>query len=251
MRPTDPKVSIIIPVLHLKRPKNKRYFYAKRYTLREVLDDLHANVRIAHEIIVICNGSDRALIEFVQEHAMIDKHCLNSTNVGVARSWNMGAQMAEGEALCYLNDDVQVGPGAMEKLFDHLFASDTTGIVGPKGARWKGAQHDKYVGENTIEEADAIAGFMFMVKSELYRQLGGFDVNYTPAGLEEIDFCFFLRSAGKKCLVIPQLDVRHRHQHGVSAANVMIDYLGKTTRANDLHVKNKAYFKKKWNIGNV
>jgi len=86
-----PVLSVIIPVLHLKRPVNAKRFFMPRYTIREVLRDLHQNVTLPFEVIVICNGNDPELIEFVRTHDGIDKYCLNSVNAGVARSWNMGA----------------------------------------------------------------------------------------------------------------------------------------------------------------
>jgi len=95
-----PKISFIIPVLHLKRPLNKARFFMPRYTLPDVLRDLRDNVSLTHEVIVVCNGQDQELVDFVSNHPSIDKYCLNSVNVGVARSWNMGAEMAEAQALC-------------------------------------------------------------------------------------------------------------------------------------------------------
>ena len=113
-----PLVSVIIPVLHLTRPINAKRFFMPRYTIREVLRDLREHVTLPFEVIVICNGTDPELIEFVRTHDAIDKYCINSVNAGVGRSWNMGAQLAEAEVLCFLNDDVAVGRVGREAL-DH------------------------------------------------------------------------------------------------------------------------------------
>jgi len=241
------RLSIIIPVLHLKRPVNPSRFFVSRYTIKEVLRDLEQHLPASAEVIVVCNSRDEDLLSLVTSHPRVDKYCLNSVNVGVSRAWNMGAAMAEGEALCFLNDDVAVGPGAMEGLLDVL-ARDGVGQVGPKGARWKGAEHDCFVGEQTIEEADAISGFLFLIRAGLFRELGGFDVNYSPAGFEEIDMSCAIRRAGYRCLVVPGLDVKHYHQHGVSAYRSDIQYLGHTIDTVTLHERNKAYFMKKWGI---
>ena len=64
-----PIVSVIIPVLHLNRPVNTKRFFMPRYTLSEVLRDLRGNVKLSFEVIVICNGHDPELIEFVRTHA--------------------------------------------------------------------------------------------------------------------------------------------------------------------------------------
>jgi len=243
-----PKVSIIIPTLHLKRPRNLKYFMFRRYTLPEVLDDLRSHVDIAIEVIVVCNGTESDLVDCVKSHPRIDKYCLNKVNVGVSRGWNMGAMMAEGDTLLFLNDDVEVGTDAIEALYDVLTKDPTIGEVGPRGSLWKGAQHDRYVGEDHPEDADNISGFCFMVRTETFSRVGGFDIAYTPAGFEEIDFSFAIRKLGLRCRVVPGLRITHHFRHGVSAGPRDIPYLFKNINTTDLHERNKAYFKRKWNI---
>ncbi len=239
-------ISFIIPVLHLKRPKNKARFFMPRYTLAEVVRDITENVSLAKEVIVVCNGADEDLLGFVQGDPRIDKFCLNKVNVGVARAWNMGAQLAEGEVLCFVNDDVQVGKGSIEALHEVLVASPDVGEVGPRGAKWRNGQHVAMAGEERMEEADAIAGFLFMIREPLFREIGGFDVRYTPAGFEEVDMSYEIRRRGFKCLVVPGLAVHHHHHHGVSAYRTSIDYLSKSISTDELHERNRAYFQKKW-----
>ncbi len=246
MTPPLPKVSFIIPVLHLKRPLNKARFFMPRHTLPDVLRDLHDNVTLPHEVIVVCNGQDQELVDFVSSHSQIHKYCLNSVNVGVARSWNMGAEMAEGDALCFVNDDVEVGKGGAEKLFEVLTGSEDVGQVGPMGALWNGAEHLRFVGETMVEEADAVSGFLFMLRTKAFRQAGGFDPAYSPAGFEEIDMSYTLRKQGWKCLVVPGLDIKHHHHHGVSNYRSRVAYLGKEIDTEELHLRNKAYFMNKW-----
>jgi len=246
MTVNQPKVSFIIPVLHLRRPLNKARFFMPRYTLPDVLKDLHSNVRLPHEVVVVCNSQDKELVKFISSHPHIDKYCLNSVNVGVSRSWNMGAEMAEGEALCFISDDVELGLGAAEGLFEMLYSAEDIGQVGPMGALWTGAEHLRYVGENTVEQADAISGFLFMLRTAAFREVGGFDPAYSPAGFEEIDMSFALRKSGRKCLVVPGLQIKHHHYHGVSSYRSKVAYLDKEVDSEMLHQRNKAYFTKKW-----
>jgi GT2 family glycosyltransferase len=246
-----PKISFIIPVLHLKRPLNKARFFMPRYTLPDVLRDLHNNVSLPHEVIVVCNGQDQELVDVVSSHPHIDKYCLNSVNVGVARSWNMGAEMAEAQALCFVNDDVEIGKASMEVLFETLMSSQEIAQVGPMGAKWKNAEHLQFVGEAHVEEADAISGFLFMLKEKAFRSVSGFDTAYSPAGFEEIDLSFAFRNLGLKCLVVPGLDIKHHHHHGVSSYRSRISYLGKEIDTQELHERNKAYFLTKWSAKDV
>lgn len=247
---TTPLVSVIIPTLYLTRPRNTslKHFAFPLYTIRDVLRDLERATSIPLEVIVVCNGSDPELLEVVRQHPRVDKYVINSTNVGVSRSWNMGAMMSEGEALCFLNDDVAVGPDAIRALFDALKSDLSIGEVGPKGSKWSGANHDRYVGEKTIEDADAISGFMFMLRARLLFEIGCFDTSFTPAGFEEIDLSFSIRKRGYRCVVMPGLDVTHHGRHGVSTSRAPIQYFSGSIHPQELHERNRSYFARKWGI---
>lgn len=241
-----PIVSIIIPVLHWKRPLNKKRFFMPRQTISETLVDIEKNVKIRHEIIVVCNSQDSELIDYLKTSSVVDKYCINSVNVGVARSWNMGAQMAEGEYLCYLNDDVSVGQDSLEKLLQH-FSDPVIGEVGPEGSYWRNCAHSSFFEGKEVGLADVVSGFCFLVRSQVFHELGGFDVAYTPAGCEEIDFSYRIRQAGLQCLIDPTVNIKHFHHHSVSSQKMDIHYLGNTIDTEELHKRNSAYFYNKWN----
>ena len=279
------KLSIIIPVLHLNRPLNKKRFFMPRQTIADTLLQLSKAVTMSHEIIVICNGQDKELIDFVRSHPQINRYCINSTNVGVARAWNMGAQLADGDLLCYLNDDVAVGEirkdlrsilgtflftgevvekkvsvlsgGERTRLAlcvlllspsNFLILEDSTiGEIGPAGSYWKNCQHERFVESQNAVAADVVSGFCFLMRSDLFHKLGGFDINFTPAGCEEIDMSYRVRQAGYKCIVDQSVDIKHFHHHGVSAQKVDINYMGKVIDTETLHLINSKKFKEKWN----
>ncbi|WP_374166354.1 glycosyltransferase family 2 protein [Arcticibacter sp. MXS-1] len=241
------KLSIIIPVLHFSRPLNKKRFFMPKQTITETLRDIKKNVVADYEVIVVCNGTDSKLHEYIINNPDIDRYCINSVNVGVARSWNIGAQLAEGEVLCYLNDDVSVGAGSLEGLTAQLLASDQIGEIGPAGSYWRNCQHYSFVEEsNDLVEADVVSGFCFLLRASTFHAVGGFDIAYTPAGFEEIDLSYKIRQKGLKCVVNQAVNIRHYHHHGVSAQKVDIHYLGSVISTDELHERNKAYFRQKW-----
>lgn len=249
---TEPTISVIIPVLELKRTRNRhaRHFLFGQYSIQEVLHDLEENCTLSIEVIVICNGVEDGLRRVVKNHSRVNKYTLNSTNVGVSRAWNMGAMMAEGDVLCFLNDDVSVGPGVFESLYEALKSDPSIGEVGPKGALWHGAEHRSYVDSSKLADADVISGFMFMLHAHLFYEIGGADICYTPAGFEEIDLSIAIRRRGFRCVVVPALDVKHYGiHHGVSASSTAIRYFDKTIDPMDLHSRNREYFVRKWKIG--
>jgi GT2 family glycosyltransferase len=87
-----------------------------------------------------------------------------------------------------------------------------------------------------------------MLPDSVYRKFGGFDVAYTPAGLEEIDMSFAIRQGGLRCVVMPHLDIHHYHHHGVSAYHADISYLSSAIDPVSLHERNMTYFKSKWGL---
>ncbi len=242
----ESKISIIIPTLHLARPLNKKRFFMPRQTIENLLSDIEKNVRAPHEVIVVCNGTDDDLRDYVSRSPSIDRYCLNSTNVGVARAWNMGAQLADGKYLCYLNDDVSVGEGALERLVSHLELDPEVGQVGPAGSFWRDCQHERFAEGYDPVQADVVSGFAFMLRAETFHRLGGFDLGFTPAGCEEIDLSYRVRQAGLKCIVDKSVAIKHFHHHGVSSQRTDIHYMGRVIDTQTLHERNSAYFRKKW-----
>jgi GT2 family glycosyltransferase len=240
-------VSIIIPANRLEKRRNPRFFYKKKFGLAATVDSIVENVSIDHELIVVINNiRDPELVHFVETHSSISKYVLCSANAGVARAWNIGANIAEGQQLCFCNDDVEVGKGAVETLVSVLDSRESVGQVGPAGGLWEGVQSGKRVGTTEIEEADEISGFLFVIKARVYEEVGGFDNEYTPAGFEEIDMSFKIRGKGYQCLVVPNVDVTHWGHHGISSTRTRIEYLGKSIDTVELNERNKAYFLKKW-----
>jgi GT2 family glycosyltransferase len=158
----------------------------------------------------------------------------------------MGAQMAEGEYLCYISDDVRLGKNAIEELSNVLDSEAEVAEVGPRGDLYVNGRPDKFVGLHEAEFSDVISGFLFLVRASAYFQVGGFDVSYTPAGCEEVDFSFALRKFGWKCKVIPNLNIVHNEYHGVSAQRTNIAFFGKSIDTLELHTRNTSYFLEKW-----
>lgn len=240
-------VSIIIPTLTRRKTESLSTLLRKRYLLEDCLKDVRRHVTIPYEVVVVCNSfQDQELVRLVTTSAEIDRFCLNSVNAGVPRSWNMGADLALGEYLCFVNDDVEIGPGAIEAMRAALEADETVAEVGPAGGRWFRQQSGPRVGLEEPEEADEISGWLFMVKRRVFDLVGGVDLAYTPALCEEIDLSFAIRRAGYKCLVLPGLNAKHHHISGASSTRRPICALDMKWDREELTSRNRSYFEAKW-----
>jgi GT2 family glycosyltransferase len=240
-------LSIIIPVQKIKKEKNRKYFYKPVFGIKDKIQSIGINANIDYELIVVINDYDnKQLIEYISCNKLVKKFVVNSMNPGVSRAWNIGANMAEGNLLCFCNDDVEFSSESFRKCIEVFTLYDRVGQIGPAGGMWNLDRSGKRVGLTCIEDADEISGFFFILKREVYDMAGGFDITYTPAGCEEIDMSFKIRKLGYRCLVVPHTGIIHHGHHGVSAKSTVIKYFENQINSKELDKINKLYFLNKW-----
>lgn len=237
-------ISIIIPTRELKRSKNQHYFYKKITSISDLLNSLENVKNCDFEVIVIINGVyDSKLIDYVEKNKIISKYAILSTNSGVSRAWNIGRNLAEGEQLLFLNDDVVVHEQDLDLLKSSL--NEDVVMVGPKGSVWENGKHIRY---SDKEDVNVISGFAYMIKSEVFDEIGGIDINFTPAGYEEVDLSFKVLKSGYSLKVVPETKFATNPVHGISAKNTDISFFNSKINTRELHDRNTKYFKEKWEI---
>jgi GT2 family glycosyltransferase/glycosyltransferase involved in cell wall biosynthesis len=212
-----PVVSIVIPA------------FENSHLTRECLRALAANTPLdLIEVIVVDDASGDGTPRMLSEIPGLVAH-RNDENMGFLRSCNMGASLARGEYVLFLNNDTQVTPGWLEALLDAAQSASDIGAVGSKlvypdgrlqeaGAIvWSDASaHNFGRGQdpdapefNFRREVDYCSGASLLVRRELFEELGGFDLRFQPIYYEETDLCFSLASRGFRVLYEPRSIVRH------------------------------------------
>jgi GT2 family glycosyltransferase len=211
------KVSIIIPV-----------FNHAEYT-RQCLAALKANTSYSdYEVIVVNNGSSdetRLMLEARKDITAIH----NTENKGFTEACNQGAKAATGDYLLFLNNDTIPLKGWLEPLARHLDEAEWAGAAGsrliyPNGTLQEAAavvhsdgtasnfgrhDHPALPQFNRPCEVDYCSGACLLVRADLFRELGGFDMRYSPAYYEETDLCFAMREIGKAVVYEPSSVVIH------------------------------------------
>jgi len=89
---------------------------------------------------------------------------------------------------------------------------DGSGIVVWSDGTRRGFGHgeDRSAGQvRSVRDVDACSGVALAVRRSVFSSLGGFDDRYGPAGYEDIDLCFGVRSLGLRVVVEPASVVRH------------------------------------------
>jgi GT2 family glycosyltransferase/glycosyltransferase involved in cell wall biosynthesis len=150
-------------------------------------------------------------------------------NLGYLRTCNHGASLATGELLCFLNNDTVVTPGWLSELIKTLEGFPDAGLVGPMliypdgrlqeagGIVWRDGSAWNYGRDGDADDpaygfcrdVDYISGACLVMRTELFRRIGGFDNRYAPAYYEDTDLAMAVKDLGYRVLMQPLAKVIH------------------------------------------
>jgi GT2 family glycosyltransferase len=191
------------------------------------------------EILLWDNGSTDGTAEAVRgEFPTVHVHH-SAANLGVAGGRNAGAALAierfQPDFLCFLDNDLVLTHGFFDALLQVLLMEPQVGQVQAKlryldrpdvlndggGCEitfWLGRTRPVGVGEVDRGQHDRVAacvtgGPAMMVRTSLFRELGGFDMAFNPFGPEDLDFSLRLQRAGHRALYVPAAMAYHAESH--------------------------------------
>ena len=146
---------------------------------------------------------------------------------------NFAARAAKGEQLLLLNNDIELlSDGFITELLMYAQRPDVgavgaklyypddkiqhagvfIGIGGSAGHSHKGLPRDNkgnLYRLSTAQNMSAVTGACLMVKTELYRKLGGLDEQQFAVSYNDVDFCLRLRQAGYLNVFTPYAEAYH------------------------------------------
>lgn len=222
------------------------YSPASEFNIVTLLQDLE---QIPGEVLVIFN--DEQVAADLRNHPRITRYAIMKENIGVARAWNVGIEMAATPTVFILNADLHLEPEAVQIMENGLHTLENAACVGPQGSfvNYRLAQDYLYfdkAGFDSPISVDAISGFLFAIKRELFGPGGlKFEESYTPCYFEEWDLGIQIRQKGMNCWVVPTTAYRH-HWSGSIAARREIDCMGRSETAADILRRNRILFLAKW-----
>lgn len=163
-------------------------------------------------------------------------------NLGFAVANNKAAELVRSDWMLLLNPDTETYPGAIEALLRFAKAHPEAGIVGgrtvfPDGSlnpascwnrmtpwslfagafglsrlfRQSSLFNPEGLGgwqRDSVREVDIVVGCFFMIPTQLWRKLGGFDAKYFMYG-EEADLCLRAGQAGYRPMITPAAQIMH------------------------------------------
>ena len=228
-----------------------------RDLLRTCLASLRAHLPpLAHEIIVVDNGSSDGSTEMVAREFSDVQLVQNGENLGFGRANNVGMARARGEFLLLLNTDACLVDGGVHALVERLRLRPEVGLIGPRlvganGMLQASAHRFVTLGRLALEElglykllpdrrvaelflggywphagervVDWVSGACMLVRRCVFERTGGFDPTIFLYGEDE-EWCERIRRAGWSVLFSPVATVLHL-RHGTTDR-----YLGQDVR---------------------
>ncbi|OKP87115.1 glycosyl transferase family 2 [Paenibacillus sp. P3E] len=242
----DPQVSIIIPV-----------YNQWNYTYSCLASILQHTTGVSYEIIIADDMSTDETVN-IAEYVENITVARDGVNRGFLLNCNNAAKLARGEYIFFLNNDTNVQTEWLSSLVELAESDQRIGMVGSKlvypdgrlqeagGIIWNDASGWNYgrlddpekPEYNYVKEVDYISGAAILVRSNIWRELGGFDERYVPAYFEDSDLAFEVRRLGYKVVLQPKSIVVHFEgvSHGTDTNSGIKSY----------QVKNKEKFLEKW-----
>lgn len=215
--------------------------------VRKCLHSIDAYCRdMSLEIIVVDGGSFDGCDQMLVREFPSAKFIQSEKNIGFAKANNLGARIAVGKILWFLNPDTELTENSLRVLADKLTMLPQAGAVGCKLLNTDGSLQascvqafptvlnqiinseylrgrfpDWKIWGNAILRAqpprtariELLSGACIMAKTEVFNAVGGFTEQYFMYG-EDADLCFKIARAGYGVYYTPETSIVH---HGGSS----------------------------------
>ena len=193
-------------------------------TLNCVESLLNLNTSHNCEIIVIDNNSQDNIKEILES---IDsdkvKLIINDKNLGFAQANNIGAKLAKGKYLLFLNSDTEVKEDIFTSAYNIFNNNPNVGLISPLIVdEQNNEQKNAYGGwprlKNLIfnklnkkikNDIDWLSGCSLFIKKDLFKKINGFDENFFLY-FEDIDLCKRASDLDYQCFLDRKTKVIHK-----------------------------------------
>lgn len=194
-----------------------------------------SNAELA-DIIVADNGSTDESIEVLNNEFPSVKIIRLNQNYGFAKGYNLAINQVDTPYTILLNDDVRVTDNWLQPLVNYMEAHPEVGALQPKLMSDRKPSKFEYAGAaggyldclgypycrgrifDNVEEDHGqyddikqimwATGACLMVRTPLYKELGGLDEHFF-AHMEEIDLCWRMRNYCYSLVCLPEVKVFH------------------------------------------
>ncbi len=204
------------------------------------------------EIIVVDNGSTDGSLGFIKARFPGVVLIHNETNLGFSKAANIGAELAKGEYVAFLNNDMRVGKNWLSVLLETARAGEGFACVGSTVLNWEGTEVD-FTGriddafcldyEPSDDPSDDLSdaapysltlfasGGAALIQRQAFQELGGFDPDFFLYQ-EDVDLGWRLWLRGYECAISSESVVYHRG--GASSNKLAPEYVHRLSQRHTL-----------------
>ena len=221
--------------------------------LREFLPEVIATTDSSvARLIVVDNGSSDASREVLEKEFPQVEHIFFEENHGFAGGYNKAIGLTDYKYTVLLNSDVATTTNWVNTLRDFMEANPDVGACQPKILSYNQSEYFEYAGAagglidhngypfcrgrifDTCEKDDGqydsnmevfwASGACLMVRTELYKKVGGLDTAFF-AHMEEIDLCWRILLEGYKVMAVSDSSIYHLGGGSLPDSNPRKTYL--------------------------
>ena len=225
---------------------------------------------VSYEVVVYDNASTDETLSRISDNVRVLR---SNANDGFAAGTNRALAESRGRFVFFLNPDCELAPNALTLLINFLdqnphVAAATPLLEDERGGSQREFQfrrlptlrsfateilladklfpHNRTTARYRYRDADLThpirveqpAAAAFLIRREVFDEIGPLDERFEPAWFEDVDFCRRLAAAGKEIFAVPA--ARARHFGGASLEHVG---LGRFT---DVWYRNMWLYARKW-----
>jgi len=213
-----PKVSVII------------LNWNGKYLLKDCFQSLQRIDYPDYELIMVDNGSQDGSIEYVKQNFPDVRILALDRNYGYAEGNNLGASIAKGELLVFLNNDTCVDKNWLIELVKPILEDSKIAICGSKVVYYNHPEIIEFAGGMILSNGMAIHvdlpeqegynyniprytshayGAAMLIRRDIFQRLNGFDEDYFIYN-EELDLCWRCWLLGLRVLFVPSSVMFHK-----------------------------------------
>lgn len=195
--------------------------YNSEKTIMGTLKALEIQSNNSFEIIVTDDGStDNSfkLVNTYKQNSNLDINIIRQENSGPASARNLGFKYSKGDIIIFLDSDCIPYENWVEEMIKPLnmnVAGCNCGYITKNKesiiARFVGYEiakrHEKLIGKNI----DTVGSYSASFKRTVFKDIGGFNLNYKIASGEDFDLSFKIRKMGYDLVFTDKTFVYHYH----------------------------------------
>ena len=186
--------------------------YDNQCYTEKFVNSIRKNTIVDYELIIVDNGSEQITKQWVQENA--DNYILNDFNLGFAKGFNAGIEIAKGKYIMMANNDTEFPEKWDINLIESFNYKSDIGMVSPaytSGAGIVGLRQSAGTNQIVLTKFGSYpSGVAYFSKKKLIKEVfKGWSEDYHLASGEDADFCYRIWSRNFDIIIDERVLIKH------------------------------------------